>query len=113
MDTTADYTVRRFQPEQPLSPRLAAAQAVAQFDQLDSPWMSCSQISRQLQVPDALLQPAWATPAAPEPPQGDEAELRRALEAHHWNASRTARALGISRTTLWRKMRRFALLPRA
>lgn len=54
----------------------------------------------------------WPPPVGPEP-QGEEAELRRALEAHRWNASRTARALGISRTTLWRKMRRFALLPRA
>ena len=60
---------------------------------------------RQPQVPDAVLQPV--------PPQGEEAELRRALEANRWNAARTARALGISRTTLWRRMRRFALLPRA
>jgi PAS domain S-box-containing protein len=40
-------------------------------------------------------------------------ELRRALEIHRWNASRTARALGVSRTTLWRRMRRFSLIPRA
>ena len=51
-------------------------------------------------------------PAPSEAPQGEEADLRRALEANRWNASRTARALGISRTTLWRKMRRLALLPR-
>ncbi len=32
-------------------------------------------------------------------------ELRRALEAHHWRRHDAAKALGISRTTLWRKMR--------
>jgi PAS domain S-box-containing protein len=67
---------------------------------------------RQLQGSDAPLQSARPAPDQPEAPQGEEADLRRALEANRWNASRTARALGISRTTLWRKMRRFALLPR-
>jgi len=37
---------------------------------------------------------------------GDEAtSIRTALETHHWNREATAAALGISRTTLWRKMR--------
>jgi len=37
---------------------------------------------------------------------GDEAtSIRTALESHHWNREATAAALGISRTTLWRKMR--------
>jgi transcriptional regulator with PAS, ATPase and Fis domain len=70
---------------------------------------------RQLQIPDAVLQPArpGALPGVPEPVvPHEELELRRALDAHHWNASRTAKALGISRTTLWRRMHRFALLPR-
>jgi transcriptional regulator with PAS, ATPase and Fis domain len=39
--------------------------------------------------------------------------LTRALMAHRWNESRTARALGIGRTTLWRRMRRLGLLDRA
>ena len=38
--------------------------------------------------------------------------LQRALAAHRWNASSTARALGISRTTLWRRMKRSGLLDR-
>jgi two-component system, NtrC family, response regulator HydG len=46
-----------------------------------------------------------------EPDQAHE--LRRALETHRWNASETARHLGISRTTLWRRMRRLGLLDRA
>ncbi len=36
--------------------------------------------------------------------------LRAALETHHWRRSETAAALGISRTTLWRKMRELGLL---
>lgn len=38
--------------------------------------------------------------------------LRRVLEKHRWNASRAAVALGISRTTLWRRMRQHGLLAR-
>jgi DNA-binding NtrC family response regulator len=37
--------------------------------------------------------------------QAEADDLRRALEAHRWRRSDAARALGISRTTLWRKMR--------
>jgi transcriptional regulator of acetoin/glycerol metabolism len=36
--------------------------------------------------------------------------LRAALEAHQWRREEAARALGMSRTTLWRKMREHALL---
>ena len=31
--------------------------------------------------------------------------LVHALEAHHWNVTATAADLGISRTTLWRRMK--------
>jgi DNA-binding NtrC family response regulator len=40
-------------------------------------------------------------------------EARRllgALEAHHWNRTRTAQALGIARNTLWRRMKAHGLL---
>ncbi len=36
--------------------------------------------------------------------------IRAALEAHHWNRAETAAALGMSRTTLWRKMRELGLV---
>lgn len=42
----------------------------------------------------------------------DGRALRAALEAHRWNREETARALGISRTTLWRKMRENGLAQR-
>ncbi len=54
------------------------------------------------------LQPAPA-PAPPPAPDSEAERLRQALEAHRWNASRTAQALGVSRTTLWRRMRRLGL----
>jgi PAS domain S-box-containing protein len=47
---------------------------------------------------------------AGSPPLDDEEKaLRRALEANRWSVGRTAAALGISRTTLWRRMRRHDL----
>jgi transcriptional regulator of acetoin/glycerol metabolism len=35
--------------------------------------------------------------------------LREALAAHKWHRADAARALGISRTTLWRRMREAGL----
>ena len=41
----------------------------------------------------------------------EEAEkIRRALEDHRWRRTAAARALGISRATLWRRMREHGLL---
>ena len=49
-------------------------------------------------------------PAGNELQAPDErARLRAALEAHHWRRDEAATALGMSRTTLWRKMRELAL----
>jgi len=39
----------------------------------------------------------------------EAARLVAALEAHHWSRSHAARALGLSRSTLWRKMRELRL----
>jgi len=36
--------------------------------------------------------------------------LRNALDAHHWRRVETAKALGVSRITLWRRMRQAGLL---
>jgi transcriptional regulator with GAF, ATPase, and Fis domain len=41
---------------------------------------------------------------------GERERLRSVLEAHQWRREEAARALGMSRTTLWRKMREHALL---
>lgn len=60
-------------------------------------------------LPLEISEPAPPVPVTPAV-RGAEAEsIRAALEAHHWNRESAARALGISRTTLWRKMRELAL----
>ncbi len=48
--------------------------------------------------------PHTAAPAA-EAESGERQRLAVALQAHHWRRDETARALGVSRTTLWRLMR--------
>lgn len=55
MDTTAHFTLVVSREEQAVSPRLVAAQAVEQFERLDSPRISRSEIARILQVPDSTL----------------------------------------------------------
>ncbi|MBW2258187.1 MAG: sigma 54-interacting transcriptional regulator [Deltaproteobacteria bacterium] len=46
------------------------------------------------------------TPIAPDPEEALEAEqIRGALEQHHYHRGNAAAALGMSRTTLWRKMK--------
>jgi DNA-binding NtrC family response regulator len=68
-------------------------------------------------LPEELgrLAPPPARPAAPAASAGvdERARIRRALEEHRWSREEAARALGISRTTLWRKMRELGLARRA
>jgi len=56
--------------------------------------------------------PGASSPPRPLPPPLHAAEretLLRELERMHWNISRTAAALGLSRNTLYRKMRKHAI----
>jgi DNA-binding NtrC family response regulator len=63
----------------------------------------------------AQMQPkrgARVTETAAGGPVLDEAQaLRAALKTHGWKRQETARALGLDRTTLWRKMKRHNLKP--
>jgi PAS domain S-box-containing protein len=45
---------------------------------------------------------------APEE-RGEDNDILRALKQHRWNKQEAAKALGISRTTLWRRMKELAL----
>jgi DNA-binding NtrC family response regulator len=57
--------------------------------------------------------PPQGPPGARRVPRADAEEverLRRVLEDHRWNRGAAARALGISRTTLWRRLREAGLI---
>jgi PAS domain S-box-containing protein len=58
------------------------------------------------------IRPPGGADAAEDATDPEIGSLQQALAAHRWNASSTAKALGISRTTLWRRMRRDGLLDR-
>jgi transcriptional regulator with PAS, ATPase and Fis domain len=67
-------------------------------------------------LPDEVRErqpPPAAAPAAPPPGSASEPldaqQLRAALDAHQWKRGATAKALGISRSTLWRRMRELGL----
>ncbi len=63
--------------------------------------------------PAADLRSRSTAAQAPEPPRssdGDKERLLAALEANHWRRDQAAKQLGISRTTLWRKMRELGLI---
>jgi transcriptional regulator with PAS, ATPase and Fis domain len=57
---------------------------------------------------DAQPAPAAASVLAPEAPD-EAAQLRRVLDQHHWRRDESSQALGISRSTLWRRMRELGL----
>ncbi len=68
----------------------------------------------EVTAPDHALVPGVAAESAEGAPQSGEvdpeaAALRSALDRHGWRRDRTAKALGISRTTLWRRMRELRL----
>jgi two-component system NtrC family response regulator len=55
-------------------------------------------------VPEAMS-PAAGRPDGESPSGPERARITAALEQHHWNRQRAAEALGLSRSTLWRRMR--------
>ncbi len=52
---------------------------------------------------------ALQAPVDPPAAEDERLSLQRALEVHHWSRAETARALGMSRSTLWRRMRALGL----
>ena len=62
--------------------------------------------------PELLSLAAPPSAAAPGPahPADERGRLCRALDEHRWNRAETAAALGLSRSTLWRRMRALGLV---
>jgi PAS domain S-box-containing protein len=63
-------------------------------------------------LPPYLAQPAAASPLPDDPGPLARSErecLLEELAAHGWNMAKTAQGLGINRSTLWRKMKKYGL----
>ncbi len=69
--------------------------------------------------PEVIDQTTAEAPRRPQPqdiaeplpePVDEKGRLLQTLDAHHWRRDEAASALGISRTTLWRKMREYSLI---
>jgi DNA-binding NtrC family response regulator len=64
-------------------------------------------------LPPEIVPTALPRRSSPAPEQGEafdeRASLKAALDGHRWNRAETAKALGLSRSTLWRRMRALGL----
>ncbi|MFC1763552.1 sigma-54-dependent transcriptional regulator [Planctomycetota bacterium] len=80
-----------------------------------NPWVEVSDLPTDFQIKPSPFQgddtkPLNLKQAITEP---EKQLIRQALEAHQWNRQQTARALGINRTTLYKKMKRYGLYEEA
>jgi transcriptional regulator with GAF, ATPase, and Fis domain len=82
--------------------------------------VSAGQSLQPEDLPPEIVDPGNGTKPLPvtgpgftNPSSGEERErLREVLEHHRWNRAPAAEALGMSRTTLWRRMRELGLVKR-
>ncbi|MBI4776520.1 MAG: sigma 54-interacting transcriptional regulator [Deltaproteobacteria bacterium] len=68
-------------------------------------------LSLQKGVSEPAPSDASSKDAAATPHLSERELLVQILVRHHWNRGETARELGIDRTTLWRKMKKYHVLP--
>ncbi len=75
-----------------------------------SPYVEVNDLPQEVQCPAHLAAPALGTMKLKQAIGEPEKQLiRQALDAHQWNRQQTAKALGINRTTLYKKMKRHGL----
>jgi len=55
--------------------------------------------------------PPGSRAARPAPAGHERDRILTELHRHQWNRARTAQALGVDRTTLWRKIKKYRLMP--
>jgi transcriptional regulator of acetoin/glycerol metabolism len=86
---------------------------------LEHALITCQQDTlKERHLPEYLLGPnkyyRAATPKAtgrlPHPDSKERDQILAALNEHNWHRIQTARALGMDRTTLWRKMKKYGLM---
>jgi transcriptional regulator with PAS, ATPase and Fis domain len=70
-----------------------------------------SDLPAEVREPASLPAPASVAPrpSGPRLPADERDRLEQALARHRWNREQAAAELGVSRTTLWRKMRELGL----
>ncbi len=70
----------------------------------------CSQQASVRRPSVRAIMEAEIDPGAGQLQSPEAQRLARLLQAHSWNRAETAAALGISRSTLWRRMKEFGLI---
>ncbi|WP_295436430.1 sigma-54-dependent Fis family transcriptional regulator [uncultured Thiodictyon sp.] len=88
-------------------------EGVIEVEHLNLPRLPRTAAAPSVPEPQTVSAPAAAGPLSADPLKAAELEVIRAgLERHHWNISRTAASLNMSRNTLYRKIERHGLAPR-
>lgn len=75
------------------------------------PALAKSFASSQKSAPPVPSEEPAREPALPTREEAERACILAALEAHAWKRAETAASLGMDKSTLWRKMKRFSILP--
>jgi DNA-binding NtrC family response regulator len=105
------YGARLAPPPPAFVRRLCAAAWPGNVRELENALLSlCAAAhARNLSLAATLLDPP--PDGVPLSPIDERGDLLHVLDAHHWSRQAAARALGISRVTLWRRMVRLGIAP--
>ena len=77
---------------------------------LEYAMVTCGHTSLRMQdLPLSVRQPGDAVLPAPPETRDDKTRLLQALQITHWQIQKSAELLGVDRTTIWRKMKKYGL----